>query len=60
MKTFKAAVNWEFVHAHHPAAQGKVNPGPWVDKIIAHARENGFKGKITPTGAARTINANLY
>jgi hypothetical protein len=59
-KSFKASVNWEFVHAHHPSNHGKVKPGPWVDKIITHARENGFKGKITADGAARIINSNLY
>jgi hypothetical protein len=57
--TFAAAVNWEYVSAHHSLERdGKVNPGPWCDRIIQHARSNGYKGKITNAGACRIINAH--
>jgi hypothetical protein len=58
--SFKAAVNWDFVHAHHPIEAGKIKPGPWLDSIIEHARRRGFAGNITPRGAARVANQNLY
>jgi len=57
---FKSAVNWEYVHAHHKAEDGKVKPGIWCSRIIEHARKNGFTGKITDRGACRIINKNLY
>ena len=58
--TFQKAVNWEYVAAHHNLERdGKVKPGPWCERIIAHARRNGYKGKITAAGACRIINANL-
>jgi hypothetical protein len=56
--TFENSVNWEYVHAHQRA--GKVNPGPWCERIIEHARKNGYMGKITEVGACRIINRNLY
>lgn len=61
--TFAEAVNWEFVHAHHKASDGKVSPAThstWIGRIIENARRNGFTGQITAAGAARIINANLY
>ena len=61
--TFSQAVNWEYVHAHHKASDGKVSPAThpsWIGRIIEQARKGGFKGKITLEGAARIINANLY
>jgi len=54
---FSDAINWEWVSAHHDwERDGKVAPGPWCDRIIAHARRNGYKGKITCRGACRIIN----
>jgi hypothetical protein len=58
--TFTDAINWEYVHAHHPLENGKVKPGAWCQRIITHARERGFTGRITEIGACRIINANLY
>ena len=56
--TFAAAVNWQYVAAHHKRERdGKVNPGPWCERIIEHARKNGYMGKITAIGACRIINA---
>lgn len=61
MKTsFSEAVNWEYIHAHHPAIAGKIKTGLWLDRIIAHARANGFSGTITLRGAARIVNNHLY
>lgn len=63
MKTtqnFKESVNWEWVHAHHTGADGKVTPGHWCRRIITHARRNGFAGKITERGACRVINSMLW
>lgn len=60
---FVQAVNWEYVHAHHPRTKGKVSPTThpaWIGRIIEQARKNGWKGRITLAGAARIINANLY
>jgi len=58
--TFAESVNWEYVSAHHKRERdGKVKPGPWCKRIIEHARENGYKGKITAGGACRIINALL-
>ena len=57
---FKDSVNWEYVHSHHKLEDGKVKPGPWCNRIIEHARKNGFAGKITERGACRVINSNLY
>lgn len=55
--TFARAVNWEWVAAHHDwVCAGKVTPGPWCERIIAHARRNGYRGSITPLGACRIIN----
>ena len=59
-QSFIESINWEWVHAHHTGADGKIGPGPWCDKIIAHARRNGFAGKITPRGACRLINSMLW
>ena len=57
--TFAAAVNWEYVAAHHNHERdGKVKPGPWCERIIEHAQSNGYAGKITPSGACRIINAH--
>ena len=57
--TFAAAVNWEYVSAHHKRERdGKVKPGPWCHRIIEHARRNGYLGKITAGGACRIINAH--
>jgi|GEM_PF-3537953 len=57
--TFTSAVNWEYVAAHHNHERdGKVNPGPWCERIIEHARKNGYMGKITASGACRIINAH--
>jgi hypothetical protein len=58
--TLQKAINWEFVHAHHKLEAGNVQPGPWCQRIIEHARANGFTGKITERGACRIINRNLY
>ena len=58
-KTFRESINWEYVHAHHKLADGKVAPGPWCKRIIEHARKNGYTGKITALGACRIINAHL-
>ena len=60
---FNEAVNWEFVHTHHPAGKGKITPSGdpyWIGRIIDHARRNGFTGQITLAGAARIINQHLY
>jgi len=59
-KTFSAAINWEWVHAHHPKSAGKVVDGPWLDRIISHAQSNGWCGTITRRGALRIVNFNLY
>lgn len=59
-KTFAESVNWEWVHFHHPKEAGKVKPGIWCRRIIAHARENGYTGNVTEAGACRIINRNLY
>ena len=57
---FSAAVNWEYVASHHNRGRdGKVKPGPWCERIIAHARLKGYKGKITLAGACRIINAHI-
>lgn len=59
--TFTEAVNWEYVHAHHKRADGKIKAGsPFLDRIIDSARRSGFKGRITRSGAAKIANANLY
>jgi len=56
---FAAAVNWEYVATHHNRERdGLVKPGPWCNRIIQHARSNGYKGKITSAGACRIINAH--
>ena len=60
MKTFQEAVNWEYVHAHHKASDGKVMPGAWCKRIIDHAKRNGHAGTITEYGACRIINRNLW
>jgi hypothetical protein len=58
--TFAAAVNWEYVASHHNRERdGKVKTGPWCERIIDHARDNGYKGKISAAGACRIINANI-
>ena len=58
--TFAEAVNWEYVAAHHkPERDGKVKPGPWCERIIEHARRNGYTGRITARGACRIINAKI-
>jgi hypothetical protein len=58
--TFASAVNWEYVASHHNRGRdGKVKPGFWCDRMIEHARRNGYKGKITPAGACRIINAHI-
>ena len=57
--TLENSVNWEYVAAHHKRA-GNVEPGPWCQTIIEHARKNGYMGKITERGACRIINRNLY
>jgi hypothetical protein len=55
--TFSEAVNWEYVNAHHNLERdGKVEPGAWCRRIIEHAKDNGYKGKITERGACRIIN----
>lgn len=59
-KKFVAFINWEWVHAHHKREDGPVRPGHWCSRIIEHARQNGFAGKITPRGACRVINSHLY
>ena len=58
--TFAESINFEWVHAYHKESDGRVVAGPWLDRIIDHARSNGFKGKITPRGALRIINSRLY
>jgi hypothetical protein len=59
--TFSESVNWEYVHAHQKGSTYKVKAeSTFVDRIIEHARRNGFTGTITNVGAARVINANLY
>jgi hypothetical protein len=60
MKTFEEAVNWEYVHAHNPAADGPVEPGPWARKIIEHAKERGFDGEISEEEACEIINLYLW
>ena len=58
--TFSEAVNWEWVSAHHNLDRdGKVKPGPWCQRIIDHAEDNGYAGKITQHGACRIINSRL-
>lgn len=57
---FRESINWEWVHAHHPEFDGPVGPGPWLDRIIAHARQNGFAGEISPAAAADIVNRNLW
>ena len=58
--TFAEAVNWEYVAAHHKLERdGKVKPGLWCERIIEHARRNGYAGKITARGACRIINAKI-
>lgn len=58
--SFAEAVNWEWIHAHHRREDGRAEPGPWLDRIMEHARANGFRGRITIKGAIREINRNLY
>jgi len=59
-ETFAASINWEYVAAHHNLDRdGKIKPGPWCKRIIAHARRNGYNGTIAQAGACRVINANL-
>lgn len=58
--TFADAVNWEYVAAHHNRERdGNVKCGPWCERIIEHARRNGYKGTITAAGACRIINAKI-
>lgn len=57
-QSFTESVNWEWFHAHHVFERdGLVRPGPWVDRIIEHARTNGYRGAITPRGVCRIANA---
>ena len=59
--TFSQAVNWEYVHAHHTAGDGRIAvDSRFLDRIIESARSNGFAGKITRRGAATVANQNLY
>jgi hypothetical protein len=53
--TFAEAVNWDYVRSN----PGKVKPGPWCERIIEHARRNGYRGKITQRGASRVANREL-
>ena len=57
---FAESINWEWLHAHHSREDGLVGPGAWLDRIIDHARRNGYRGRITERGALRVINRNLW
>lgn len=59
-QSLAASINWEWVHSHHTKDAGPVRPGPWLTRILAHARRNGWRGTVTPRGACRIINTLLY
>jgi hypothetical protein len=59
--TFDEAVNWEYVNAHHQKERdGLVKPGHWCQRILEHARDNGYTGKIKASAACRIINSHLF
>ena len=61
--TFAAAVNWEWVHAHHTAENGPFDitkDEAFLVRIREHAVRNGYRGRITRIGLARIANRNLY
>lgn len=58
-KTFSESVNWEFVNTHQPIPVRVKDDARWINRIIGHARGNGFNGRITLLGAARVINRHL-
>lgn len=61
-KTLSHSINWEWVQSIYSKEEdGPVKADdPWIVNVLAHARDNGYRGKCTMHGLARTINKNLW